>query len=231
MESDRVQVKAGPRFLLGAVFPEFSLQFERVLISTDLALRKSRFPRLLRYPFLNFLAWLSGPLWFSLFLLAFLLVLLIVCLLSFGILVPFVLPLAGLLLGYTMLVPVWFFSVYFFSSWPLLAATCAFMSSEALAEWNALHTNLQTRRMVQHLNAADHPPTQHIKAYVNNHTGGNCNFSDEAQRNPQGGATWLSKQELVAMYQRRNLLDIERTELQKAPTPEKYPPVPPPGPP
>ena len=233
-------VQTDSTFLLGTLFPEVSLHLERMLFSIELALREYNIPLVLRYPVLNFVAWTTGPLWFSLFILALMLLLLILSVVSLGILVPFTVPLAGLLLGYSMLVPVWLFSVYFFSAWPMLAACFVVMSSEAHAEWSALRAHLRARRMIRapHLPAARtgrSPKPQAGAAAACDDPAAGRSGSPRSQRNPAAGAAWLSKQELLAMYQRRGLLDSppppEEPSIQQPPAAAAAPPRPPPGPP
>jgi hypothetical protein len=77
----------------------------------------------LRYPVLNLVAYLTGPLWFALLMMAMVFLLLVVSVISFGFMIPWVVPVLGLLLGYALLVPVWVISVYTLSFLPLLLAT------------------------------------------------------------------------------------------------------------
>jgi hypothetical protein len=68
-------------------------------------------------------AYLTGPLWFALLMMAMVFLLLVVSVISFGFMIPWVVPVLGLLLGYALLVPVWVISVYTLSFLPLLLAT------------------------------------------------------------------------------------------------------------
>jgi hypothetical protein len=79
--------------VLGTLLPELAVNLEKLLLWIDLTLRGRRCPAFLRYPILNFVAWCTGPLWFSLLMVAFVFLLLVVTVISFGLILPFTLPL------------------------------------------------------------------------------------------------------------------------------------------
>ncbi len=91
LSSDRVQPEM--HLVLGTLLPELAVNLEKLLLWIDLTLRGRRCPAFLRYPILNFVAWCTGPLWFSLLMIAFVFFLLVVTVISFGLILPFTLPL------------------------------------------------------------------------------------------------------------------------------------------
>jgi len=200
MVNDRVQPEM--HLVLGTLLPELAVNLEKLLLWIDLALRGKHFPAYLRYPILNFVAYVTGPLWFALLMLAMVFFLLVVTVISFGLILPFVAPVLGLLLGYALMVPVWVVSVYFFSLWPLLVATVIGTSSEIYVTVMELREQARARKMVK-----PRVQTQRAVAPAAGIRDAGRSMSPAAsQRNPSPGQSWLTKQDLLKMYQERGLL-------------------------
>jgi hypothetical protein len=147
MTSDRVQPEM--HLVLGTLLPELAVNLERLLLWVDLAMRGHSLPVYLRYPVLNLVAYLTGPLWFALLMMAMVFLLLVVSVISFGFMIPWVVPVLGLLLGYALLVPVWVISVYTLSFLPLLLATFVGSSREAYVAYLEYLEHARARKMVR----------------------------------------------------------------------------------
>ena len=194
LSSDRVQPEM--HLVLGTLLPELAVNLEKLLLWVDLSLRGRKCPAYVRYPVLNLVAWCTGPLWFSLLMLALVFFLLVITVISFGLILPFTLPLVGLLLGYFLMVPIWVFSVYIFSALPILLATCIGIFREAHSSGREFCDQTRARRMIKpRVSAA--PKDRGIQRPA----------SPAVQRNPDPSQRWLTKMELLAMYQQRGFLD------------------------
>jgi len=147
MTSDHVQPEM--HLVLGTLLPELAVNLERLLLWVDLAMRGHSLPVYLRYPVLNLIAYITGPLWFALLMMAMVFLLLVVSVISFGFMIPWVVPVMGLLLGYFLLVPVWVVSVYTLSFLPLLLATFVGSSREAYVAYLEFREHARARRMVR----------------------------------------------------------------------------------
>ena len=147
MTSDRVQPEM--HLVLGTLLPELAVNLERLLLWVDLAMRGRSFPVYIRYPVLNLVAYLTGPLWFALLMMAMVFLLLVVSVISFGFMIPWVVPMLGLLLGYALPIPVWVVSVYTLSFLPLLLATFAGSSREAYVAYLEYSEHARARKMVR----------------------------------------------------------------------------------
>jgi len=153
MTSDRVQPEM--HLVLGTLLPELAVNLERLLLWVDLAMRGHSFPVYVRYPVLNLVAYVTGPLWFALLMMAMVFLLLVVSVISFGFMIPWVVPVLGLLLGYALLVPLWVVSVYTLSFLPMLLATFFGSSREAYVAYREYQEHARARRMVR---PPSHPP-------------------------------------------------------------------------
>jgi hypothetical protein len=146
LTSDRVQPNM--HLVLGTLLPELAVNLERLLLWVDLSMRGHSFPVYIRYPVLNLVAYVTGPLWFALLMMAMVFLLLVVSVISFGFMIPWVVPILGLLLGYALLVPVWVLSVYTLSFVPLLLATFVGSSREAYVAYLEFREHARARKMV-----------------------------------------------------------------------------------
>ena len=147
MTSDRVQPEM--HLVLGTLLPELAVNLERLLLWVDLAMRGRSFPVYVRYPVLNLVAYLTGPLWFALLMMAMVFMLLVVSVISFGFMIPWVVPLLGLILGYALLVPLWVISVYTLSFLPLLLATLLGTARELYLAYRVYSEHARARKMVR----------------------------------------------------------------------------------
>ena len=147
MTSDRVQPEM--HLVLGTLLPELAVNLERLLLWVDLTMRGHSFPVYIRYPVLNLVAYVTAPLWFALLMMAMVFLLLVVSVISFGFMIPWVVPVLGLLLGYALLVPVWVISVYSLSLLPLLTATFVGSTREAYVAYLAYREHARARKMVR----------------------------------------------------------------------------------
>jgi hypothetical protein len=198
LSSDRVQPEM--HMVLGTLLPELAVNLEKLLLWTDLSLRKNGCPSYLRYPVLNLIAYVTGPLWFALLMLALVFFLLVVTVISFGLILPLSMPILGLLLGYVFMVPVWVISVYILSMPPLIIATFVGCVHEIYSSIREGRERARARRMVK----------QRVPG-----TATTQRFTTETRRaepavpqhNPPKSQQWLSKMELLKMYQARGLLE------------------------
>lgn len=190
MASDRV--KPEMHLVLGTLLPELAVNLEKCFFWLDLALRSHSVPAFLRYPILNFVAYLTGPLWFALIMVALLFFLLVVTVISFGLVLPFVIPLLGLLLGYAIMVPVWVFSVYLWTLPPLFFASFIGSTVEVYRRVSEIREQARARRMVK---------PRSMQRGRDARPG-----SPATQRNPAPAQPWLTKKELLKLYQDRGLL-------------------------
>mmetsp|Transcript_6999 Transcript_6999/g.13900 ORF Transcript_6999/g.13900 Transcript_6999/m.13900 type:complete len:340 (-) Transcript_6999:254-1273(-) len=194
--SDRV--KPEMHLVLGTLLPELAVNLEKCFFWIDLALRGQNFPVFLRYPILNFVAYLTGPLWFALIMVALLFFLLVVTVISFGLVLPFVIPILGLLLGYAIMVPVWVISVYIFTFPPLFISSLVGSFVEVYQRISELREQARARKMVK--------PRSQVQRGGGLSSRDGRPTSPAAQRNPSPGQPWLTKKELLKLYQDRGLL-------------------------
>jgi len=147
MASDRVQPEM--HLVLGTLLPELAVNLEKLLLWLDLAMRGRKLPTYLRYPVLNLVAYITGPLWFALLIMAMVFFLLVISVISFGLMIPWVAPILGLLLGYAMLVPVWVVSVYMLSLLPLLISTFVGSMAEIYLAHAEYRKQYRARKMIR----------------------------------------------------------------------------------
>jgi len=205
MASDRVQPEM--HLVLGTLLPELAVNLEKLLLWLDLAMRGRKLPTYLRYPVLNLVAYITGPLWFALLIMAMVFFLLVISVISFGLMIPWIAPILGLLLGYAMLVPVWVVSVYMLSLLPLLISTFVGSIAEVYLAHAEYRKQYRARKMIR---SEAQVPGQALLS----RSGATTRLPDSTspaaagtQRNPsQGGQPWLSKKELLRLYQQRGLL-------------------------
>jgi hypothetical protein len=198
LSSDRVQPEM--HMVLGTLLPELAVNLEKLLLWTDLSLRKNGCPAFLRYPVLNLIAYITGPLWFALLMMALVFFLLVVTVISFGLILPLSMPILGLLLGYVFMVPVWVISVYILSMPPLIIATFIGCGHEIYSSIREGRERARARRMVKQRV----PGTTTTSRFT---LEGRRAEPPTTQHNPPKTQQWLSKMDLLKLYQARGLLE------------------------
>mmetsp|Transcript_32707 Transcript_32707/g.73494 ORF Transcript_32707/g.73494 Transcript_32707/m.73494 type:complete len:407 (-) Transcript_32707:119-1339(-) len=206
MASDRVQPEM--HLVLGTLLPELAVNLEKLLLWLDLAMRGRKLPTYLRYPVLNLVAYITGPLWFALLIMAMVFFLLVISVISFGLMIPWVAPILGLLLGYAMLVPVWVVSVYMLSLLPLLISTFVGSMAEIYLAHAEYRKQYRARKMIRpEVQGSGQALTRTGACSTSSLQESSSPAAAGVQRNPsQGGQPWLSKMELLRLYQQRGLL-------------------------
>jgi hypothetical protein len=121
----------------------------------------------------------------------------------------------GLIMSYSLLVPIWVFTVYLFSAPPMLAATFLGAAVEARAAWRAVRDRAAARRMIKARRPAPATPASAGGGGGAGDAGAGRGVRPQspaaAGGNPTGsaGRRWLTKLELLALYQRRGLADSD----------------------
>jgi len=228
--SDRVVPEM--HLVLGTLVPEVAVNLERLFLWLDLRMRAHSWPSFLRYPVLNLVAFVTAPLFFAIIMLCLLFVCIVLCIVTFGLLIPFVVPTLGLLLGYAIMVPVWVASVYLCSFPPLLLATIAVCTREGYLTIKSSREHARARRMVRQPGQPAPSLSARVLAFITAGPPVGATGDGSALRAPHGGGDagdctprqpWLSKRDLLRLYQQRGLL------TQPAPPPAAHgtrPPAP-----